>query len=70
MTETAHSTTSATINSSGEVLRHAFACKWINWLDPTKEGITIPLFKRQNWTYHRKVMMILVTTVVAAAAGY
>jgi hypothetical protein len=69
MTKTTHSTTSATINSIGGVPRHACACKWINLLDPMKEGVTISIFKRQNWTYHQKVMIILVITVVAAAAG-
>jgi hypothetical protein len=69
MTETTHSTKSATINVICEVPRHACACKWINRLDLMKEGVNIPIFKRQNWTYHQKVMIILVITVVAAAGG-
>jgi hypothetical protein len=67
MTETTHSTTSETINPIGEVPRHACAGKWINRLDCMKEGVTISIFKRQNWTYHRKIMIILVSTVFAAA---
>jgi hypothetical protein len=68
MIKKTYSTTSATINLIGEVPRHACTCKWIEWLDHTKKGVPIPIFKCQNWTDHQKVMIILVTTVVAAAA--
>jgi hypothetical protein len=51
------------INSNGEALGHNGTNKWIIRLDYKKDEDNFTIFKRKNPTYHRKVIITLVSHV-------
>jgi hypothetical protein len=59
-----------TINLNGKALGQIGTSKWIIRLDSTKDEENFTIFKRQNPTYHQKVIIILVSHIIVIVVWF